>query len=514
MELGKRQVRLCSVEMNMKKIKTMDEDVNVPETKGDIGKIICSNYDVIIEGMKVTEKKEAVKGCIEFDILYLNQENGSLEHLEGRYPFEETFELEDVVMSARLRAVAGIEDFTVKVINSRKINVKSLYEISCKGMEIKEDDIVTEADDQDMLISKENMIFSQLKADAEDTFRIKEDIELPKNKPNVRNLIWKDLRLKSREARLLDNGVYIKGDIGIFIIYVSDNSEDVTQWYETAIPFEGKIELSGVNEEMYSIILMKLQDAQITIRPDYDGEERVLGIEGIITLDIKAYSEEEINVVQDMYSLTNHVDIECKDKDFQQMVMKNSIKARGYNKYKMKDTDEKPLQICYAYGDAHMENVDFNDEGVKITGFVDATVIYVSADDSNPMSSFKCQVPFEQVVNTDEIIQHPVCSINLCVEQINASMISGDEIEVRAFVGVEILVMKQLTQKFITNVQKNPMTSGELSSFPGIIGYIAGSEESLWDIAKKYKTTVEKIRNLNKNISDKVRKGEKILIIR
>ncbi|MDD6573407.1 MAG: DUF3794 domain-containing protein [Thermoflexaceae bacterium] len=513
MELVKKSVRLNCSEKSMKKFKTVDEDMNVPEMKGDINKIICSTHEAVIENMKASDRKEAVRGYVEFDILYLNSDNGGLEHLEGKYPFEETFELEDEKSQVNFRGKAEIEDFSVKIINSRKINIKSLIAISCFGDEISDDEIVTDVTDGNVLVRKENMVFSQIKADGEDTFRIKEDIELPKNKPNVRNLIWSDMRLKSRETRLLDDGLYIKGDIGIFIIYTPDN-DDITQWYETAVPFEGKVELSGVSEEMFSMIPLRLQETSVLIKADYDGEERVIGAEGIIKIDIKAYSEEEMPVVWDMYSTANHVDVKSCDKNFQQMIMKNSLKARGYNKYKISDADEKPLQICYAYGDAHLENAAVTEDGMKIEGFVDVTVIYISADDNGPMASFQCQVPFLQEMSMEKQAGTPEYAINLCVDQINASMISGDEVEVRVFVGIEILMMRVMSQKFITEADMTPMTSKELSSFPGIIGYIVSNEETLWDIAKRYKTTVEKIRGVNKITVDNVKRGDKLLITR
>ncbi len=514
MELVKKSVHLNCVQKTVKKMKTLDEDMNVPELKKDINKIICCTHEAVIEGMKAAEKKESVKGYISFDILYLNSENGGLEHLEGKFPFEESFEFSDGEDFTNLKAKTAIEDFAVKIINSRKINIKTLFSVECLGDETGEDEIVVDVKDDNVLVQKENMVFSQIKANGEDTFRIKEDIELPKNKPNVQNLIFSDMRLKSRESRLMDDGVYIKGDIGIFVIYQPEGEGEVTQWYETAIPFEGKIEARGVREEMFSMIPLSLEETVVTMKPDYDGEERVICAEGIIRLDIRAFSEEETPVVWDMYSTGHHVDIKSCEKNYQQLVMKNSLKARGYHKYKIGETEEKPLQICYAYGEAHTEQVEMENGGMTVDGLVDVTVIYVSVNDENPMASFTCQVPFSQPIAIEERVKDSEYLLNVCVDQINASMIGGDEIEVRAFVGIEVLVMNVMAQKFVESVEMKPMTSKELSAFPGMIGYIAQGEETLWDIAKRYKTTVEKLKNINKITTDTVRRGDKILIAR
>ncbi len=514
MELVKRSVRLNCVQKTVRKMKTLDEDMNVPEMKKDINKIICCTHEAVIEGMKASERKESVKGYIGFDVLYLNSENGGLEHLEGKYPFEENFEFSDDEDLTNVKAQIMIEDFTVKIINSRKVNIRTLFAVECAGDEAGEEEIVVDVKDDNVLVQKENMVFSQVKANGEDTFRIKEDIELPKNKPNVQSLIFSDMRLKSRESRMQDDGVYIKGDIGIFIIYEPEGEDEVTQWYETAIPFEGKVEVRGVSEGMFSMIPLKLEETVLSMKPDYDGEERVICAEGIIRLDIRAFSEEETPVVWDMYSTGHHVDIESREKKYQQLVMKNNLKARGYHKYKVGDTEEKPLQICYAYGEAHTEQVKMEGDKMTVDGLVDVTVIYVSVNDDNPMCSFKCQVPFSQNISLEEQVQDCEYILNVCVDQINASMIGGDEIEVRAFVGLEVLIMRVMAQNFVESVEMKPMTSKELAAFPGMIGYIAQNQETLWDIAKRYKTTVEKIKAVNKMTVDSVRRGDKILIVR
>ena len=237
-------------------------------------------------------------------------------------------------------------------------------------------------------------------------------------------------------------------------------------------------------------------------------------LEGIVKLGIKAYSEEELSVVCDMYSTTNNVDLECVEKSYQQAVVKNSLKGRGYNKYKISDMEDKPLQICYAYGTPHLESTKMKDGELVIEGYADTCVIYVCADDSVPMSAFKCQVPFTQAVSVDSNVDAPEFMVNVCVDQINASMIGGDEIEVRVFVGIEVLVMNSVTEKFIEGATKTPMTTKELAEFPGIVGYIATKNESLWDVAKRYKTTEEKLRNVNKLSDDNVRKGSKLIVVK
>ena len=53
----------------------------------------------------------------------------------------------------------------------------------------------------------------------------------------------------------------------------------------------------------------------------------------------------------------------------------------------------------------------------------------------------------------------------------------------------------------------------KLQERPGIICYVVQPEDTLWDIAKKYYTTSEHIRNMN-HLTEEIRAGQKLLIVK
>ena len=54
----------------------------------------------------------------------------------------------------------------------------------------------------------------------------------------------------------------------------------------------------------------------------------------------------------------------------------------------------------------------------------------------------------------------------------------------------------------------------EMENRPGIVGYIVKSGDELWDLAKKYMTTVEGIREVNELETDAIKLGDKLLIFK
>ena len=54
----------------------------------------------------------------------------------------------------------------------------------------------------------------------------------------------------------------------------------------------------------------------------------------------------------------------------------------------------------------------------------------------------------------------------------------------------------------------------KLEKAPGIIGYVVKEGDELWDLAKRYNTTVEGITEVNELPSEELKPGDKILIFK
>jgi LysM repeat protein len=54
----------------------------------------------------------------------------------------------------------------------------------------------------------------------------------------------------------------------------------------------------------------------------------------------------------------------------------------------------------------------------------------------------------------------------------------------------------------------------KLQAMPGIIGYVVKREDSLWNIAKKYYTTVDNLMAINELADDRIKEGDKLIIMK
>lgn len=73
-----------------------------------------------------------------------------------------------------------------------------------------------------------------------DTLRIKEEIPLASNKPNIAEVLWSTVEVRGIDLRPEENKVKAKGELLVFVLYEGDDEGKPLQWLEYSLPFTGK----------------------------------------------------------------------------------------------------------------------------------------------------------------------------------------------------------------------------------------------------------------------------------
>ena len=86
--------------------------------------------------------------------------------------------------------------------------------------------------------------------------------------------------------------------------------------------------------------------------------------------------------------------------------------------------------------------------------------------------------------------------------------------EIKASVNLDVIAFHVTEEKIIVDVENKGSLSEKLQKLPSIVGYIVEEGDTLWTIAKNFFTTVDKIMELNALESEKIKRGDKLLLIK
>lgn len=137
----------------------------------------------------------------------------------GTLPLGENLNLEGLENGDKVQLKWEIEDLTVHIINSRKLNIKALVTFTAYGEEITETELPIGVEDGDISQKKEEISVMGAAVHKKDTMRVKEDISLASNKPDIYQLLWNTVEIRGVDIRTEQDKIGVKGELFVFVLY-------------------------------------------------------------------------------------------------------------------------------------------------------------------------------------------------------------------------------------------------------------------------------------------------------
>lgn len=520
MELAKRNIHMNRWKGNATTQITLDDDFIVPDTMDDVAQVILDTGDIQIESVKNQGEKVLVKGKLVFQMLYRKAEGG-LQTLSGSIPFEEQINVPELEEKDYVGVSWELDDLNAGMINSRKLSVKAIVTLDVRVEMLYDVEAASDVDMGEPMAGdtvqveslKRNVNVAAIATRRKDTYRIKEDISLSGNKPNIDQILWSEMRLRGVSTKPLDGQVHIEGELMVFIIYSGEGEETPMQWLEESIPFSGEVELPEAVEEMVPVIGVRLIHRDMEAKPDYDGEMRELELDAVLELDMKLYEEQNMELLSDLYSTNRELMLQTGEVCFDQLLTRNMGKCKVSEKMDVRHGD-RILQICHNDGTIKIDDIEIKEDALHIEGVLEVHLLYLTTDDAEPVKSSTEVVPFHYMAEAPGINQDSVYQLNTGLEQLTAVMLGSDTVEIKAVIALDILVLQPVCEPVITNVAVEPMDMQKLQQMPGIVGYIVQPGDTLWNIAKKFHTTVENIMTTNGLSDTQISPGEQLILVK
>ncbi len=514
MELIKRNIHMDRVRVQAVTQFTLEDDVNLPENKPDISALNLEKGEILIDEIRPGTDSVMVRGKLMFMVLYHTQEeDSSLVLLEGKLPFEEKINIQGVVPGDTVVVEGEVEDITLNKINSRKLNVQTLVTMTAKVEELYDEEApIGIHGDEKVEYRRMPLNLAQIAICKNDIFRLKEEVALPSNYPNIFQILWSNLSLGDVEFKVMEEKITVSGDVHLFILYEGEGEDHPCRCFDTAIPFSGVLECHGCHEGMLPDIRYRLGQQELTVRPDFDGEERNIGLELVLDIAIRIYQEEKLEIISDIYGVSKEVSAVTHKADLRRLLSKVTGKTKVTDHIHV--SGGTVLQLLHSEGTVTLEQQSTVENGIFLQGSMQVKVMYITGEDEAPYGCTQAQIPYQYTLEIPDIAPEDMGEVRAEVEQLQVTMLDGEEMDVKAVLSFSTVVFKNVPVELITQVNVSELDGNKLSSLPGMVVYMVKDGDNLWNIGKKYYVPVDALRELNALDSDEVKAGQKLLIVK
>lgn len=514
MELLKRNIHMDRVRSRNEIQFTLEEDRNVPDARPDASMIICNDGELTVDEIRPGTDQVWVRGNLKYQILYTAVDENVPQVVAGQIPFEEQVHMEGVNPNDSVTVETSLQDLTTSLINSRKLSIQSIISLELYVSELYDEETAVGIRDEDRIeYSHTHLDILQTTIRKKDIFRIREELSLPRELPNILNIIWKKIRVGRLEWKPLDGKLGVQGELHIFVLYETMDEENPVQIYQTVVPFGASVECQGSTENAVLDVQTRLAHKELEIHADNDGEERMLGLEVVMDLGVVMYEQEALELLSDVYAVTRQIQTREREGCFNRLLSD----VRGRQKLSGRARLTAPAGVRKILNlDGHIvcDHREIRDQGVGINGSVELELLYQTGDKEKPFASEKVSLPFDYTCEAPGLKPDGAYRMQYHIEDLDASMLDSEEAEVNAGIVFDLLAFDTRKEQIIEEITTRELDQETMNALPGMVIYVVQPGDSLWKIGKRYYVPVDVIKELNGLTGNDIYPGDKLLLMK
>ncbi|MCH5281817.1 MAG: DUF3794 domain-containing protein [Lachnospiraceae bacterium] len=515
LELVKKNIHMDCIKAKAGNQITVEDDVNIPDLRPDIDKVLFHSGVIKIEEAKAGNGQVTVRGTLAVCILYASDEQDEpLGKVETGIPFEEQFHMEGVEAGDPVHVRHTLEDLSVGIINSRKISIKALLTLELSVREIFDESAAVDVETELMAeYRKKPLQIMETAVCKKDIFRFRHEETLPSHLPNVFEVLYGSVLPGSVECTAAEDKLVVRGTVKLFFLYAPDGEEGGARFYEASVPMQGEVPCSGMHDMMIPCVGISLGSVEYEVKPDFDGEDRVFAIEGVFDLDIKAYEEKTYEILADMYGITKEIETQCKEGSFMNLLKRDTGKARIKDRIELEEANL--MALIHHEETAMVEDVELDNGEMTIMGNVHVKCLYTTNEDDAGYGCVEKDVPFTYTLDVGNVEGKDISwDISLLAEQTELTVLDGSQMECNGSIGITVLVFEQKKEPIITGAEVTELNGEKMKNLPGIVIYVVKDGDSLWQIGKEYYMSVDAIKAMNGLTKDEIQPGDRLLLMK
>ena len=261
-------------------------------------------------------------------------------------------------------------------------------------------------------------------------------------------------------------------------------------------------------------ICFRSEDREVEVRPDFDGEERVITFEQCLDLDICIYEEESIDILSDVYGVVKEVSAVEKNAAFRRLLARSSGKTKLSGHFKCEDEKAMLHKVLHTMSALQVTGQNITEGGIELTGVVNLQIFYECSNEDDRYGVIKAAIPFQYVLEAEGMNENCIYSVQSFVDQVTVAIIDNGEVDVKCVLYFRANVYQRWQEKIVEQVIVTEPDMEKMEALPGIAVYMVKEGDSLWDIGKRYYVPVSVIKQTNELTSDEVKAGDRILIVK
>ncbi len=481
----------------------MEADVLLPDYCPDIQRILRCSVTPSITSRQAVGDKLQVDGSAGVVVHYLTPEN-SMHTVEYALPFSRSVELKGDCQSPIVTIDPTVDYVNCRAVSQRRMDIRGAISIAVRVEGMREEQAVTDAQGMGVELRRDARKGTRIVAQACRPFSIKEEMELGYGKPPVECVLRTDGFVRCLDQKVILHKVIIKGELVAHFMYRCDGRYELCEFN---IPFNQIVDVDNVTEDSICDVQLELGSICITPKEDTDGQNTRVAVEASLWAKIRAHEHYEMLAAKDCYS--TKYDCSYASKQLPTLQLTECVNRV----HPFKETLDLPEGV-QSIDDmwAQVQNCEVRKEPGCAVVAGKLCISLFGENEENCTAYYEQEVDFEERVplpeGCDDYTFRPTAKAVGCTH----TMTSHDRVEVRCDIEICGCIYCMCKTTVIGDISVNADHEKVSNTAKGLYIYLADPGEDLWNVAKRYNTSIRRIMEENDLTSETAGEREMLLI--
>ncbi len=481
----------------------VDCDVTLPDYCPDIMRILRCTITPGIATAGASGDRITAEGTAVVRVIYVS-DSGRISCYEQTVPFSKSVNVSSLGEDVCVRAAASTQYCNCRAVNQRRADIHGCIAISFTVTAIKKQEILCGVNGAGVQLKKKSIKVSDMICRLEKMFVLNEVKELDEDSPAVLRILHTRACARVSEVKAITNKILLKGEVWGKITYCTEEGQVCC--VEHTMPISQIIEAEGIDENTNNCVHLDVCSFETVPKADSAGEMKLMDITARVTAFVTACCEKELETVCDAYSTEYEADCE------KQMMSLETLSGTFSDICLCRGTIEAPeavADITDVWCTGVTEKAFIVSGKVKISGSLSLCVLYQSADSQPCMAEKAIDYEYERDVSIQGA--NARCEPWVYPGECVASAAGSGKIEIKAEINISAEIYEVSEDRIISNITVDESKARQ-STAAALTIYYSEEGESVWNIARRYNTTVEAVMNENNLDSETVGSRRMLLI--
>ena len=483
----------------------IEGDSIIPDIKPDILNSINIDGIVCIYKKEILNGKIKIDGSVDSNIIYLadNEESG-IRGFNANIVFSKTIEMENAKNDMLMDCEVKLKNIECKVLNGRKVNVKCILEVNIKlsiNKNVEFIDDILNINDLQKLNKKFNM--NSILGSGE-TNCFAKDTVLIDNIDDLAEIMKTNAQIINKETKISYNKILAKADLSVKILYLTeDNRINIVK---TKLPIMGFIDIPNISDD--NICDVKFVLKNLIVKPN-NIEDHSIYIEAEVEINCDVFENKDLDIIEDLYSPS--INLKSDYIKFVTIQGKKSIENICNIRQNQKIPELKSKKIYDSDVNINILKQNVINNRIIYEGEIEINFIF-SSNLTGGIDSKKIKIPFNYNLELENTKMDSRIDTKVEVLVQDFIITQDESIDIKIDLNFLVNVCNTVTLSVISDITIDDNQKNEDYS---IVVYFVKQGDTLWKIAKKFRSTVQNIMIVNQ-IEDesKISVGDELFIPR